>query len=247
MGRTILPPATCVASARWAVERDLVGRDRRGHPQEDGDDGGAGKRPAKILVSDGEPALAEALAHVANGQQRSHWHTVRSLDWTMWQDEATKDERRATQKRLAGVLGIELPEEEFEHVADEDKAAIEQEVEDAEEKLDELIGELSGKGYTKAASYVRNAKDRLFTYVRFWLATGLISPRASSMIERMMREIGRRLKKIAFGWRESGAAKIARIIIKRITTAGEWEAYWKRRLRIRGNVVLFYRGVKAAR
>jgi hypothetical protein len=201
---------------------------------------------AKVLVSDGEAALAEGLAHVANAEQRSHWHAVRDLDWTMWKDDAPKSERRAMQTRLAGILGIELPADDFRHVPDEHKARIEQRTRDAEDKIDELIGELSGKGYTEAATYVRNAKDRLFTYVRFWLATGLISPRASSMIERMMREIGRRLKRIAFGWSERGAAKMARIIIKRITTAGEWDAYWKQRLRIIGNVVLIYRGVKVA-
>jgi len=64
------------------------------------------------------------------------------------------------------------------------------------------------------------------------------------MIERMMREIGRRLKKIAFGWSEKGAAKMARIIIKRITSANEWDEYWKKRLRIEDNVILIYKGVK---
>jgi hypothetical protein len=64
------------------------------------------------------------------------------------------------------------------------------------------------------------------------------------MIERMMREIGRRLKKIAFGWSEKGAAKMTRIIIKRITSANEWVDYWKKRLRIEDNVILIYKGVK---
>ena len=61
----------------------------------------------------------------------------------------------------------------------------------------------------------------------------------------MFREIGRRLKKIAFGWSEQGAAKMARIIIKRIASAGEWEQYWRKRLRIEDNVMLIYRGVRA--
>jgi len=52
------------------------------------------------------------------------------------------------------------------------------------------------------------------------------------------------LKKIAFGWSEKGAAKMARIIIKRITSANEWDEYWKKRLRIEDNVILIYKGVK---
>ena len=115
---------------------------------------------------------------------------------------------------------------------------------EADAKVENLIAEFIKKGYSHAANYVRKAKDKLFTYVRFFLKYGLVSPRTSSMIERMMREIGRRLKKIAFGWSEKGAAKMARIIIKRITSANEWEEYWKKRLRIEDNVILIYKGVK---
>ena len=130
-------------------------------------------------------------------------------------------------------------------VAEGDRARIEGATDEAEEKVGQLAQELAQKGYRQAASYVENGKDRLFSYVRFWLRYGLVSPRVSSMIERMMREIGRRLKRIAFGWSDEGAAKMARIIIKRITSANEWEAYWKERLRITGNVVLVYGGIKA--
>jgi len=95
------------------------------------------------------------------------------------------------------------------------------------------------------AGYVARAKSKLFTYVRFWLACGLVSPRASSLIERMMRELARRLKRIAFGWSDRGAAKMARIILKRITTAGgQWEQHWRDRLRIEGNVLLLLRAIR---
>lgn len=64
------------------------------------------------------------------------------------------------------------------------------------------------------------------------------------MIERMMRELARRLKRMAFGWSEEGAAKMARIIIKRFTSADQWEKYWRDRLRIQNNVMLVLRGIK---
>jgi len=34
-------------------------------------------------------------------------------------------------------------------------------------------------------------------------------------------------------------------IIKRFTSANQWEAYWKKRLRIQGNVILTIRCIKA--
>jgi hypothetical protein len=47
----------------------------------------ADKPVADILVSDGERGLAQSLAGLCSGHQRSHWHLIRDLDYTMWQDE----------------------------------------------------------------------------------------------------------------------------------------------------------------
>lgn len=84
-------------------------------------------------------------------------------------------------------------------MTDEDKEELEKSTEHAEKELEKLINDLRSKGYGQAANYVFCASDKLFTYVRFWLKYGLILPRASSMIERMMRELGRRLKRMAHG------------------------------------------------
>jgi len=197
-----------------------------------------GEPIADVLISDGEPGLAEGLAHLVRDRQRCHWHQVHDLDPFMWQDGAKLAERRELQSQLAGIIGIELPASDFERVSEKDKADIDQATVAAEQQLEEFANTLTARGYERAARYIRYAKDRLFTYVRWWLKTGLVMPRASSMIERLMRELGRRLKRIAFGWSERGAAKIARIIIKRVTSAREWTAYWQKRLRIVGKVTL---------
>ena len=56
---------------------------------------------------------------------------------------------------------------------------------------------------------MRRAKNGMSGYVRRWLKRGLISPRASSVVERVMRELGGRIKKIAYGWSDRGATKVA--------------------------------------
>ena len=114
----------------------------------------------------------------------------------------------------------------------------------AESDVRKLIGKLLEKGYEMAADYLIRASKNRFSYVRRWLETGIVTPRVSSMIERMMRELGRRLKRMAFGWSEEGAAKMARIIIKRFASAGQWEKYWRDRLRIHDNVWLVLRSIK---
>jgi hypothetical protein len=91
---------------------------------------------------------------------------------------------------------------------------------------------------------VAQAQGRLFSYVDFWLQTGVISPRTSSYIERLMRELGRRLKRIAFGWSAAGEANMARIIIRRLYSPQQWADYWKNFLKLNGHVIVQFRGVK---
>ena len=95
-----------------------------------------------------------------------------------------------------------------------------------------------------ATDYLIRASKNMFSYIRRWLLTGIVGPCASSMIERMMRELARRLKRMAFGWSEEGAAKMARIIIKRFTSAGQWEKNWRNKRRIQDNILLVIRAIK---
>jgi len=171
-------------------------------------------------------------------------HQIRDLNYTMWQDQADKTQRRQMQKELAAIIGIEIPEEDFEQVRDDDKKALEKAVAGAESDVSKLFGKLLDKGYEMVADYLIRTNKNMFGYVRRWLETGIVTPRVSSMIERVMRELARRLKRMAFGWSEEGAAKMARIIIKRFTSAGQWEKYWRDRLRIQDNVMLVLRSIK---
>jgi hypothetical protein len=200
---------------------------------------------ADMLVSDGERGLCDALGKLCGSQQRCHWHTVRDLNYVLWQEDAGKDERVKMQNDLAAIIGIELPKEDIEQVKDIDKATIIAAKHHADYEIRQLIKTLVEKGYNLAADYLIRASKNMFSYVDRWLATGIVSPRVSSFIERMMRELARRLKRMAFGWSEDGAAKMARIIIKRFTSANQWEAYWKKRLNIQGNVIMTLRSITA--
>ena len=75
------------------------------------------------------------------------------------------------------------------------------------------------------------------------MALGIAQP-PQPLIERLMREIGRRLKKIAFGWSESGAAKMARMVIARILNPTSWREHWESRRRIVGDAIIVFQGVE---
>lgn len=200
---------------------------------------------AHVAVSDGERGLAEGLAHLANDQQRCQWHQIHDLNFVLWQDGVDLQQRRAYQQRLSGILGIELPATDFARVKPEEKQELQELMLKAETQLTRLTRELLRRGYDHAGKYVRYAKDRLFGYVRFWLQTGVVVPKVTSRLERMMREIGRRLKRIAFGWSDAGAAKMTRIIIKRFTQPQAWQRYWERKAHCVNAVTLTFGGVYA--
>jgi hypothetical protein len=82
-----------------------------------------------------------------------------------------------------------------------------------------LSEHLSHKGYRQAATYVANCRSNLFTFLKYWMKTGVITPKLTSKLKRLMREINQRIKKFAFNWSEKGCAKITRITIKLITDA----------------------------
>jgi hypothetical protein len=204
---------------------------------------GANLPVAEVLLSDGELGLAEGLAGLANHQQRCHWHQIRELRGTLWKDKAPLKEKKQMQSKLAAILGLHLPETSHDSLSPEERNDFQKRMLEAEQKIDSMIAYFASKRYVHAAMFMQRAKNKLFTYVRLWLETGLVCPRVSSWIERLMREIARRLKRIAFGWSNQGAAKMTRILIKRITSAKQWNAYWQNRFQISGDVVLLFRGV----
>ena len=181
-----------------------------------------------ILVSDGEPGLSEAFAGLIPERQRCQWHAVRDLYHMMHADGGLARESRPYQDRLAALMAIELPKEDFARVDDEEKKRIAELMNSSEAGVARLIAELQAKGYDVAVNCLARAAKSMFGYVRRWLRTGLIGYRASSMVERVMRAIGRRIKKIAYGWKEKGVCKMAKILLKRFADEAEWKNYWER-------------------
>lgn len=202
---------------------------------------------ADLLVSDGEVPLVKYMGRLTKETQRCIWHLPHDLHPLLrYSDDAPPEEARTFTSELAGIIDIELPKEDVEKVGLEDRLNLEKTVFEAEKGVQNLVNELKSRGYNAAATYLANAKAKMFSYVRLWLKTGVVHPRVSSMIERMMREIGRRIKKIGHGWSPEGAAKMTRIIIKRITSADEWNKHWQEKLKITGKVKLSFRGCELA-
>lgn len=174
------------------------------------------------FVYDGEPGLDDFLAEVAQSQ-RCTWHGPRGLYHALWEDGLKKKESQPAIDQLKHLIGIELPEGEFEILKEEDKEAVNIQYNASKIQIQELIETFRQKGYSHGASYLENLSDRLFTHIELWLKSGIVAPKTISLLERVFRELGRRLKKIAWGWSDRVATKLSKMILLKQYSRAKWE------------------------
>ena len=118
---------------------------------------------------------------------------------------------------------------------DEDKQSVEEKFRSSKDEIMQLINTFRQKSYYKAATYLENLSKRIFTNIEIWLKTGVIAPKTTSLMERIFREIGRRIKRIAWGWSDDTVTKLSKMILLKKYSKQKWEQYWKRKLGIEGN------------
>lgn len=189
------------------------------------------------FIYDGEPGLDDFLSDVAESQ-RCSWHGPRGLYHAMWEDGLRKKDSQPQIENLKHIIGIELPQSDYQLLKDEDKQSVERQYQSSKAEITELINIFKEKGYHHGAAYLENLSQRIFTNVEIWLKTGVIAPKTTSLLERIFREIGRRIKRIAWGWSDTAVSKLSKMIILKKYSKEKWKQYWKQKLGIEGNFTI---------
>ena len=84
---------------------------------------------------------------------------------------------------------------------------------------------------------------QLFTYIENWIKTGISNPKVTSLVERMMREIKRRIKRMGYKWSEQGAEKMTRLILLQLSSTKHfWETHWQEKMGTNANIKLSFLG-----
>ncbi len=201
---------------------------------------------AGTLITDGEEELVRHLKKLALSHQRCLFHMTHELTPLLrYQDMVGKDEAIKISDELHDLLYLELPEADADPLKSlEDKLTIEAHILKMKKSIDDFIAELKMMGYKKAKTFVENAKAQLFTYIENWVKTGISNPRVTSLVERIMREIKRRIKKIGFKWSEKGAEKMTRLILLQLgSTKYLWDNHWAEKIGIDAEISLTFLGV----
>jgi hypothetical protein len=149
---------------------------------------------ADLGITDGEPELKGVMARTQPDlpSQRCLFHAQRDLYWALYRDGA-EGERAYWEERLVG----ELWKPSVRGMAG----------------VDRLIAELDSRRLHSAATYLRNARDELFTVTRLreqGIAPELVMV-ATSAVEREFREINRRTE-VGARWTDEGVERVARLL-----------------------------------
>ena len=157
---------------------------------------------AGTLITDGEEEMVRHLKKLALSHQRCLFHMTHELTPLLrYKDIVSKDEAIKISDELNELLYLELPEQDADPLKSlEDKLKIEVKLKEMKKAIDEFIKELKMLGYKKAMTFVENAKEQLFTYIDNWIKTGISNPKVTSLVERIMREIKRRIKRMGYKW-----------------------------------------------
>ncbi len=191
-----------------------------------------------LFFSDGERGLEDWLGKLAGSSQRCQWHAVRETGYALWEDGVNLKKRRVMQKQVGQLMAIEIPEEDLEYVSERDKENLRSRIRQAEAQLDALCQTFEATQCPKAATYLRRARDQMFSHLRLWIDTGIIAPRTTSIVENIIRELVRRLKKVGWNWSDEGAARMGRIVMMRRYDQDGWNQYWNDRINLRGRCKL---------
>ncbi len=196
-----------------------------------------------LLLYDGEPGLEDFLSGVVRAPQRCTWHAPRGLYHAMWEDGHSKKDSRPHREQLAKIVAVEIPEGDYDQLSPEAIEVVRQKYRDAKKDMDDLIRILKAKNCPHAVAYLRNLVRGLYHQIDMWLATGIIAPKTTSRLERLFRELARRLKRIAWGWSDRVATKLSKMSMIKKYRPDLWKQYWLKKMGIHGYLNIWVQSV----
>lgn len=196
-----------------------------------------------LLLYDGETGLEDFLAGIVRAPQRCIWHAPRGLYHAMWEDGNRKKDSRPYQEKLAKIIAVEIPEGDYDQLDPEAIEDVRTKYRNAKKNMDELIDLLDAKKCRHAVEYLKNLVRGLYHQLDMWLATGIIAPKTTSRLERLFRELARRLKRIAWGWSDRVATKLSKMIMIKKYRPELWKKYWLKKMGINGHFNIWVQSI----
>ncbi len=161
--------------------------------------------PPKVLVSDGEEGIPEALAGPGTLHQRCLVHGRRNLPFALYQDGYRKAARGRIERAFARIPGLQLCQAELARLDPTDKAALRELLAASEQAFVALQRKLPAADFPHTRAYVLRLIEDGLTYLCHLLATGERIPLSTNRLESIWSRAVLRLKQIGRRWSVPGA------------------------------------------
>lgn len=162
-------------------------------------------QPPKVLVSDGEEGIPEALAGPDTLHQRCLVHGRRNLPFALYQDGYLKADRGRIERAFARIPGLQLCQAELARLDPTDKATLRELLEASEQAFLALQRKLPELDFPHTRAYVLGLIEDGLAYLRHLLVTGETIPLSTNRLESIWSRVLLRLKQIGRRWSAPGA------------------------------------------
>ena len=162
-------------------------------------------KPAKVLVSDGEEGIPEALAGPNTLHQRCLVHGRRNLPFALCQDGYKKGDRGPIEAAFRRIPGLHLCQPKLARLDPSDKMTIRELLEASERAFLALKRKLPEADFPHTRRYVLGLIEDGLAYLRHLLATGQTLPLSTNRLESIWSRLLLRIKQIGRQWSVPGA------------------------------------------
>ena len=161
--------------------------------------------PPKVLVSDGEEGIPDALAGPETLHQRCLVHGRRHLPFALDPDGSLKVARGCIERAFARIPGLQLCQAELARWDPTDTATFRELLEASEAAFLALKRQLPAADFPHTRAYVLGLIEDGLAYLRHLLATGQTIPLSTNRLESIWSRVLLRLKQIGRRWSAPGA------------------------------------------
>jgi hypothetical protein len=168
-----------------------------------------------VIVSDGEPGLKAAFADENTRFQTDLIHGFRILGYKLWEDNGLNLKQRKEIVNELKALLLSLKNVVVFHNSDPQR--IGEKINRVVDGMKSLANRLNDLGCRRSATFLNTYSNTLVTFARLSLA-GIEIPWNSTMIERLMGEIAKRVKHKWMRWTTKGLEALLKLILVRYTS-----------------------------
>lgn len=161
--------------------------------------------PPKVLVSDGEEGIPQALAGPETLHQRCLVHARRGLPFALHQDGVKKAGQDPIKAAFERIPGLQLCQAELARLDPTDTTAVWDLLPAAERAFAAIKCHLPAERFPHTRRYVLGLIEDGLAYLRHLLATGQPLPLSINRLESIWSRVLLRLKQIGRRWSPSGA------------------------------------------